>query len=117
MNTLREMETKSNFNVVRQDWDGYQSWFISFVNGLASCRLCIYSGTPKEAVVSDLFVHENCRKQGLGTDMLKYCETLAKEQGCYSISLQSDNDDWVREWYKRLGFEVESSLVWLKKNI
>lgn len=32
-------------------------------------------------------------------------------------TLRSDNDDWVREWYKRIGFEVESSQVWLKKEI
>ena len=111
------METQSNFNVVRQDWDGYQCWFVISSDYPVSCRLCIYGGTPKEAVVSDLFVSEGFRKQGLGTDILKYCETLAKEQGCNSISLRSDNDDWVREWYKRLGFEVESSQVWLKKNI
>ena len=82
-----------------------------------SCRLSIYNDTPEDAIISDLFVPENCRNQGLGSEILKYCEKFAKEQGCESISLRSDNDDWVREWYKRLGFEVESSQVWLKKFI
>lgn len=111
------METQSNFNVVHQDWDDYQCWFVISSDCPVSCRLSIYSDAPEDAVISDLFVSENCRNQGLGSEILEYCEKFAKEQGCDSISLRSDNDDWVREWYKRLGFKVESSQVWLKKNI
>ena len=111
------METKCNFKSVYQFWDEYQSWFIFSEDTLVSCRLCIWDGTPKEAVISDLFVNEYARKEGRATAILNHCFEFSKLRGCDSVSLRSDNADWVRDWYKRLGFEVESSQVWLKKSI
>ena len=111
------MNTKLDLRTIYQNWEGYRCWTIFLTEGLGSCRLSIYSDAPEDAVISDLFIPENCRNQGLGREILESCEKFAKEQGCNSISLRSDNDDWIREWYKRLGFEVESSQVWLKKNI
>ena len=111
------METKFNFKSILQIWEDYRSWFIFLEDGSASCRMCISNDFPKEGVISDLFTLEVCRQQGFATELLDFCENFAKTQGCDSISLRSDNDDWVREWYKRIGFEVESSQVWLKKEI
>ena len=111
------METKFNFKSILQIWEGYRSWFIFLEDGFASCRMCIWNDSPKEGVISDLFTLEVCRQQGFASELLHFCENFAKTQGCDSISLRSDNDDWVREWYKRIGFEVESSQVWLKKEI
>lgn len=111
------METKFNFNYVIQRWEDYHSWFLFTKDGVASCRLCIYDDNPKEGIVSDLFVRDTFRNQGYATALLEFCSKIAKSDGCEVISLRSDNDDWVREWYKRIGFEVESSQVWLKKEI
>ena len=111
------METKFNFNSVPQIWDDYKVLFVFSDDGRVSCRLSFYNDTPQEAVISDLYVHESIRKQGGATSIINWCYECAKDCGCNSISLRSDNDDWVRQWYMRLGFEVESSQIWLKKTI
>ena len=111
------METNFNFKSVLQIWDGYKVLFVFSDDGRISCRLSFYNETPQDAIVSDLYVHESMRKQGGATSILNWCFECAKDNGCNSISLRSDNDDWVRGWYKRIGFEVESSHIWLKKEI
>ena len=111
------MATKFNFNSVPQIWDDYRVLFVFSDDGRVSCRLSFYNDTPQDAVISDLYVHESIRKQGGATSILNWCFECAKDWGCNSISLRSDNDDWVRQWYMRLGFEVESSQIWLKKTI
>jgi ribosomal protein S18 acetylase RimI-like enzyme len=79
--------------------------------------LCIWDNSPKEAVITDLYTVEVCRQQGFASELLSFCESFAKLQGCDSISLRSDKDDFVRKWYRKQGFEVESSEVWLRKKI
>jgi ribosomal protein S18 acetylase RimI-like enzyme len=106
-----------NFKIVTQRWNDFHCLFIFSNDGIASCRLSIYDDTPSEGIISDLYVYDACRQQGYATELLKFCSEVAKANECNSISLRSDNDDWVREWYKRIGFEVESSQVWLKKSI
>lgn len=111
------METNFNFKSVPQIWDDYKVLFVLSDDGRVSCRLSFYNDTPQDAVISDLYVHESIRRQGGATAILNWCFECAKDNGCNSVSLRSDNDDWIREWYKRIGFEVESSSVWLKKEI
>lgn len=113
------MQTKFNFESVTQTWEDYEVLFVfsQNYNGRISCRLSFYNDTPQDAVISDLYVHKSIRKQGGATAILNWCYECAKDRGCSSVSLRSDKDDWTREWYKRLGFEVESSQVWLKKSI
>lgn len=112
-----DMETKFNFKAVPQIWNDYKVLFVFSDDGRVSCRLSFYNDTPQEAFISDLYVHESIRKQGGATSILNWCYECAKDYGCNSISLQSDNDDWVRQWYMRLGFEVKSSQMWLTKTL
>lgn len=64
-----------------------------------------------------MFVKDTFRNQGYANALLGFCNKVAKSDGCDTISLRSDNDDWVREWYRRSGFEEVSSQVWLSKKI
>ena len=98
-------------------WSDYKAITIISDNETASCRIHIYDNEPNIAIISDLYVIEGERKKGIASALMRYCISYAKAQGCTNISLRSDNDDFVREWYKRLGFEVESSQVWLIKSI
>ena len=111
------MKTNFNFNSVLQIWNDYKVLFVFSDDNRVSCRLSFYNDTPQDAIISDLYVHESIRKQGGATAILNWCFEYAKDRGCNSVSLRSDNDDWVREWYKRLDFKVISSQVWLTKNI
>ena len=117
MERLEIIENKFNFNSIYQIWDNCKVFFVFSDDGSISCRLSFYDDTPQNAIVSDLYVHENMRKQGGATAILNWCFECAKERGCNSVSLRSDNDDWVREWYKRIGFKIESTSIWLTKNI
>ena len=112
-----DMETNFNFKSVPQIWDDYKVLFVFSDDGMVSCRLSFYNDTPQDAIISDLYVHESMRKQGAATAILNWCFECAKDNKCNSVSLRSDNDDWVRQWYKRIGFEIESSQVWFKKSI
>ena len=98
-------------------WPGYIVAVVLSENCEASCRVYIYDDEPAVAIISDLYVAEESRRKGLATEIIRYCEKIALSEGCDEISLRSDNDDWVRQWYKRLGFEEESSQVWFKKSI
>lgn len=112
-----DRDAEIRFNEVMQAWEDYISWFVFSEDGLVSCRLCVWKDNPNEAVISDLYVVEVVRKHGYATAILGYCRKFARQLKCDTISLRSDHDDWIRQWYMRLGFEVESSQIWLKKTI
>lgn len=105
------------FTTILQIWDDFKCWFIFSDDGLVSCRLSIYKESPQDAIISDLYTHESIRGQGAAKAILDFCFDFAKDKKCNTISLRSDNDDWVRRWYQRIGFEVKSSSLWLTKKI
>ena len=98
-------------------WSDYKTITIIAETETASCRIHIYDEEPNMAVISDLYVAQGERGKGIATKLIHYCIHHAKAQGCTAVSLRSDNDDFVRQWYMRLGFEIESSQVWVKKEI
>lgn len=102
------------FNSVPQNWDDYETLFVFSADGNVSCRLSFYNDTPQDAVISDLYVHESVRKQGYATNIINWCIEYIKDRGCNSLLIRSDNDDWIRQWYKRLGFKEKSSQVWFE---
>lgn len=57
-------------------------------------------------LLEDLFVDEEYRSQGLGTDLLKQAIVGTKEAGCYKFVATSRKvRENIHEWYKRNGFE------------
>lgn len=105
------------FNSVPQKWDDYETLFVFSDNGWVSCRLSFYTDTPQDAVISDLYVHKSVRKQGCATAIINWCIECSKDRGCNSLFIRSDNDDWIRQWYKRLGFKKKSSQVWFAMSV
>ena len=83
----------------------------------ATCRIFIYDDDPKTAIITDLYVIESARKNKIATQIIDYVIDVAKGNGCCSIELKSEGNNWVREWYKRLGFEIISEEVWMRKDI
>ena len=111
------METNYKFIHSVAMWEDYTAITIVALDNNSSCRIQIYDDNPNEAIVSDLYVAHLERKKGVATEMLDYCMRLAKSFDCTSLSLRSDTNDWIREWYRRSGFEEVSSQVWLNKKI
>ena len=56
-----------------------------------------------------LRVAEKCRKQGIGSKLLKAAEEEAKKRGCHSVHL--DTMSWqAPEFYKKHGYKIISEL-------
>lgn len=99
------------------NWQDYIAITIIAIDGTASCRLHIYNDERDVAIISDLYVNIDKRRKGIATELLNYSINCAKEQGCSKISLRSDNNDFVRKWYQKLGFEEISSQIWFEKQL
>lgn len=106
------------FNIQKQQWQDHISILIITRDLKSSCKIHIYDDDPNLAYVSDLYVDPEQRCSGIGSKILSFCEECAKNNGCGKITLISDINDWVRSWYKRIGYyEVSSQVVFEKKLI
>lgn len=73
--------------------------------------------------ISDLFVQEGCRRKGVGSELLRDAEELARLLGHGSVSLWADPGGWCRGWYHRLGYRetpemdtTPSGDIWMIKD-
>lgn len=63
------------------------------------------SDLSRHAIIVDLFVDENFRKNGLGKKLLISITTELKEKNIPNISLVTEPDvDWLLNFYKNNGF-------------
>lgn len=90
-----------------QDWKDYKSHYIFEVNGHGMIRVTQYNN---EFELSDLFITDGYRKQGMGTSLLteaiNYCKELA-DHGKIIISTNENSEKFTDDWYKRIGFEFD----------
>ena len=101
--------------VSKQEWrnnpnDGFIRYVIFDDEG-ASVILEIYDKSEKfgmRAFMYSLWVDEQVRKQGKGTELIKVCRDLTTCNGIDSIFLEfeTSNKKWVKEWYERNGYRV-----------
>lgn len=105
------------FNVLKMEYEHYKTMLIVTPDFNATCRIFIYNDDPKTAIITDLYVIESARGNKIGTQIIDYAIDVAKGNGCDSIELKSEENNWVREWYKRLGFGIISEQVWMRKDI
>lgn len=60
--------------------------------------------TTPQAWIPDLVVTDEARSRGAGAALLARCEELARERGCWSLSLESANwRDRAHAFYRREG--------------
>ena len=66
----------------------------------------------KTLYIDDLCVDENCRKQGIGTALYNQAVLLAKELGCYNLTLNvwASNKDALR-FYEGLGLKPQKTYL------
>jgi GNAT superfamily N-acetyltransferase len=58
------------------------------------------------ALLEDVYIDENYRGKGIGTELVKRAIELAKNLGCYKIIATSRFErNNVHEWYEKLGFK------------
>ncbi len=56
-------------------------------------------------LISNIYVDEQCRKQGLGRELIRIIENFAQEKNCTQIDLETFEFQ-AREFYEKLGFLV-----------
>ena len=63
-----------------------------------------------EMYIPELIVTEKHQKKGIGTKLIEACISLAKDNKCYQIRLESGiHRTEAHQFYKNLGFESKSS--------
>ena len=75
--------------------------------GYMSIYFIVNEGHEKPyALFEYLFVSEDYRRQGIGTDLIKNAIEFVKKEGCYKILAQSRHGrEGLHEMYKNLGFD------------
>ena len=70
----------------------------------------------RELVMDELCVREDCRSQGIGTQIMREAAALAKAFGCTCLRLGAyvENEDGLA-FYRKMGFHLRS--VTLERNL
>ena len=68
------------------------------------------------AYITYVAVDENCRKQGIGKNLLAAVEMICKSRNCSAIELTSANFRiGAHEFYKSLGYTKKATTVFIKE--
>lgn len=105
------------FEVLEMIYDDYKTFLIVSKKFNATCRVSIFYNEPDEAIITDLYVKDDVRRNNIGTRLLKFSILLSHQQQCKYIELKSKEDNWIRDWYRKIGFELISADGWMRKNI
>ena len=64
-----------------------------------------HRGTPS-AIAEDVVVHQACRSQGIGRQMMDHARAMAREAGAYKLALSSNQKRTrAHAFYDALGFQ------------
>ena len=60
--------------------------------------------SPGVCYISGLSVIPPKRRRGIATRLMLACENYCRENGIFRLDLNSVMEDWVMEFYKKLGY-------------
>lgn len=94
-------------------------------HGIETCSIYLYNDSPNKAYICSLNIIEKERKKGRGTKLLNLIFEKCKELGITYCYLDCLKNNWVYNWYKKLGFqlvyedidEFDHEIVCLKKKL
>lgn len=79
-----------------------------------------YDDDPSTVYLSNVYVEESKRGQGMGNIILNSADEIAKRANALSICLKAKIGSFAYKWYKRHGytdFEKENDYMWMEKKI
>ena len=92
-------------------------------NGIAVGRVYLYNDDKAVAYIEGLHVSENNRRNRIGTNLINMLIEKCKELDADVCMLWCYTDDWVHDWYKKLGFkdngeyQYDDNAIWMVKTI
>lgn len=97
------------------DWGTHVEKAVIVDNGAGFCMLSIPGkDDPPEhrdrVWLHDLSVLPDFRKRGIGGRLLRISAEIARQEGRKRLSLWVRPGTWMEEWYRRLGFRVDSDM-------
>lgn len=98
---------------------GHVVYLLALINGLpVGTALLHWQSTtrvPLGSSVSDLYVIPQLRGLGIGTQLLKACESLVRAAGVHEVSLAVNPTEnrRVRNYYERLGYRDPGGQTYL----
>ena len=99
-------------------------WYMtSDPKGIFRFAIYRYDDDRDTIYLSNVFVSEDHRKQGLGNTILNAADEVAKKLKANAICLKVKRDSFVHDWYERNGYtdlsidEEEPEYIWMTKNI
>ena len=101
---------------------GDAAFFLAEDQGFAQCQLRYdyVEGTESSPVgyLEGIFVEESCRRRGLAKQLLKACESWAREQGCreFASDCELTNIQSLR-FHLGLGFEEANRIICFTKKL
>ena len=101
---------KSNFVIHDNIWWWGRTISIIKDDGLASVSVQFDKDYPETAFIKGLTVHPSVRQQGIGTELLKEAERVARKNNVSFMELDADiKNQWLQCWYKKNGFEIKEN--------
>ena len=99
-------------------------WYMSSVpKDIFRFAIYRYDDDKDTVYLSNVFVDNAHRKQGLGNSILNTADKVAKKLKANTICLKVKQDTFVHKWYGRHGYsdlsvdEEEPQFIWMAKNI
>lgn len=95
-------------------------------NGKAVGRVYVYHDDKDKAYIEGLHVSENERLKTIGSELLNKLIEKCKELGAKECMLWCYKDEWVFDWYQRLGFQFRcieaiegdnDNIQWMSKRL
>lgn len=87
------------------EWWWGKTYQIITKDGYGTVEIQFDDSYPSIAFIKGLSVYKSKRKQGIGTELINWCNNFAIEKGYPFLQLSVNKEqDWLVNWYKTLGF-------------
>jgi diamine N-acetyltransferase len=107
---LEELLQNAAYGAAHLVWDGPRP-----VAYLVVCFDFSLEYRGKGAWIDELFVEDDYRGQGIGSQLLDLAEDFARQQGARTLHLEVNHGNRAIELYRRRGFEDHNRYLMTKK--